>query len=236
MKILRFRPKCLFSDKLLGFVDQANGDYHIGETSVLVDAGTTNVSGMTFPATDADGNDRIVGVAIDIGPYEYALAEPDTTPVIDSFSYTGTPKVGVELTFTISATPYTGRSIASYAIDFGSGTFIPASASTFYTYSTPGSKTIRAKVTDNEGEESVISTLDLTIADLTTEEKITKAYEDGKQYVQDNLIEFGLLTINEHNQAVDELNETISTMYTQEDLDKVKGNFFVIPVKVPCLE
>jgi len=61
----------------LDFVDQTNEDYHIGENSVLIDAGTTSISDITFPTTDFDGNDRIMGVAIDIGPYEFITSSCD---------------------------------------------------------------------------------------------------------------------------------------------------------------
>lgn len=42
----------------LDFTDQANGDFHIGENSVLIDVGTTNVDGISFPVTDLDGNHK----------------------------------------------------------------------------------------------------------------------------------------------------------------------------------
>jgi len=55
----------------LDFVDQPNGDFHIGANSILIDAGTINFEGVTFPDTDLDGYERIWGIVIDIGPYEY---------------------------------------------------------------------------------------------------------------------------------------------------------------------
>ena len=221
--VLSFKSNNIYGGDL-GFVDQVNGDYHIGENSVLVDAGTNTIAGITFPEIDLDGNDRIVGTSIDIGPYEYQLV---TKPTINSFSYSGTPKVGVDLTFSVVATPYEGRSISLYEIDSGDGNFIAASSSVNYTYSTPGNYTARAKVTDSEGEYSITS-LDLNIADLTTEEKIAQAYENGKQYVQDNPSAFGLVTIAEKDQAVadaETAKDLIIADYAENVLYLLYGDF-----------
>lgn len=55
----------------LGFVDEANGNYRLTASSGLIDAGTTSVTGITLPTTDLDGNPRVSGSNVDIGPYEY---------------------------------------------------------------------------------------------------------------------------------------------------------------------
>jgi len=55
----------------LNFANQARGDFHIGAYSVLIDAGTIDVAGVSFPETDFDGYERIWGTAIDIGPFEF---------------------------------------------------------------------------------------------------------------------------------------------------------------------
>ena len=193
-----FKSNNIYTGISLGFEDEASGNFRLINSSDLIDAGTSAFESVIFPVIDLDSNDRIVGTTIDIGPYEYQLL---TRPTINSFSYSGTPKVGEGLTFTIDAAPYAGRSISLYEIDFGDGDFNTVSPSTNYTYITPVNVTVSARVTDSEGEYS-ISTLNLTIADLTTEEKIAQAYEDGKQYVQDNLSEFDLVTIADRNQAV----------------------------------
>ena len=62
------------------FVNIEDKDHHLVETSAAVDAGTV-ISGI---GTDLDGNPRIVGLAPDLGAYEYGeflsqdTAEPDT--------------------------------------------------------------------------------------------------------------------------------------------------------------
>jgi len=71
INISAFKENNIFGGDL-DFIDQANDDFHIGENSVLIDAGTTDVSDVTFPETDMDGNQRIIGSSIDIGPYEFS--------------------------------------------------------------------------------------------------------------------------------------------------------------------
>ena len=51
------------------FVDPANGDYHLKDTSPCIDAGDNSLvpSGVD---KDLDGNPRIVNGTVDIGAYE----------------------------------------------------------------------------------------------------------------------------------------------------------------------
>jgi hypothetical protein len=51
------------------FFDQVNGDYHTQSTSSCIAAGTTNAPSL--PATDLDGNPRIINGAVDMGCYEF---------------------------------------------------------------------------------------------------------------------------------------------------------------------
>ena len=58
---------CIYSDPQ--FVDAANGNYHLKDTSPCIDAGDNTLvpSGVT---TDLDGNPRIANGTVDIGAYE----------------------------------------------------------------------------------------------------------------------------------------------------------------------
>jgi hypothetical protein len=51
------------------FSDYANGDYTPTINSYAINRGTSD--GFTVPTTDFAGNQRVVGLAIDMGPYEY---------------------------------------------------------------------------------------------------------------------------------------------------------------------
>lgn len=214
-----------------GFVDSAAFNYALTPDSILIDAGTTNIPNFTLLETDKDGNQRISGGSVDIGPYEYSL----TRPTISSFVSAGTTTLGVELTFTINATPFSTRTIAKYEIDFGDGIFHVVSSPVTHTYSIPGNFTVTAKVTDNEGEYST-SMLNLTIVDLTIDEKIAKSYEDGKQYVQDNPTEFRLVTEDDRDQAVVNAEAAKDIIITGLNtiISESHSGFFVIPIKVPC--
>ncbi|RKY14799.1 MAG: hypothetical protein DRP82_03210 [Planctomycetota bacterium] len=59
---------CIYDDPQ--FVDAANGDYHLKDTSPCIDAGDNSLlpSGAN---KDLDGNPRIVNGTVDIGAYEY---------------------------------------------------------------------------------------------------------------------------------------------------------------------
>ena len=124
------------------------------------------------------GNQRISGGAVDIGPYEFST----TRPTITKFDVEGVRKVDQVLSFVTDAAASSGRTIASYGIDNGSGTFVSASSEFSITYTTSGQRTVRVKVTDDQGEWT-IKTLVISILDLTLDEKIVAATEAGRQDV-----------------------------------------------------
>jgi hypothetical protein len=225
LSLVAFEENNIYSEVNLGFVDAENGDYRLTDSSDLVNAGTIDVEGIDFPETDMDGNYRISGATIDIGPYEYPL----TAPTVTSLNYSGKLKEQVELTFIVNYTLSEGRSIKSIEYDYlDNGVYTSSDTST---YNTSGTYTVTVKVTDDSGEFST-SGLDIVIDELpwnemTYEQKLVKAifpeYYDsllvqidleksnsvavavtsatntgvatGKQYVQDNLTEFNLIPV-----------------------------------------
>ncbi len=69
--VSNFEANNIFADVTLGFVDEANGNYRLTESSDLIDAGANVQQVEMMPQTDIDGNPRVSGTAVDIGPYEY---------------------------------------------------------------------------------------------------------------------------------------------------------------------
>lgn len=68
------------------FVNAANGDFHLTAASPCIDMGTA--ADVSLPAADADGKPRVVGVAPDMGAYEWGHFNP-TTPVVAVLDFNG---------------------------------------------------------------------------------------------------------------------------------------------------
>lgn len=207
-----FPSNNIFNNVQLNFVDEISNDYRLTASSDLIDAGTIDIEGVVFPNTDLDGHSRISGGSIDIGPYEYN----STRPTINSVTYTGVAKEQSELEFTTNYTLADGREIAEVSYDFlNDGNY--TSLNTFI-FNTAGTFNVGVKVTDSEGEFSTTTTTvtiaELLFSEMTYEQKLIKAispeyyellipeinseksesFSSGKQYVQDNLSEFSLVT------------------------------------------
>jgi hypothetical protein len=170
-----FNLNNIYNNVTLGFTDEANGNYRLTSSSDLIDAGTTTIEGLTFPTTDLDGNARIVGGSIDIGPYEFST----TRPTINSISYTGVAKEQSLLTFSVDYTLASGRAINTIEYDYANnGSWSTAST---HTFNTAGTYTVNVKITDSEGEFSttskVVTIAALAFSDMTDEQKLIKAID-----------------------------------------------------------
>jgi parallel beta-helix repeat protein len=126
------------------FVDHAAGDYHPQADSPSIDAGTSDVPDPPgLPATDFDGNDRVIGSAPDIGADEFALA-PDA-------AFIGDPTTGTA-PLTVQFTDQSTGDITSWAWDFDNdGEVDSYEQNPSHTYNTTGSYTVSLTVTGPGG-------------------------------------------------------------------------------------
>ncbi len=143
------------------------GDLRLQAGSPAIDAGDNGaVAGVT---TDLDGNDRIFGGAVDMGPYEYALP-PNAAPVITGITVPADP-VAVDADAAVSASftdPDAGDAHAC-TVDYGDGT--PAADGTVsgllctgtHAYSAAGVYTVTLTVTDAAGESDTEAATDYVV-------------------------------------------------------------------------
>ena len=199
-----FHANNIFSDVSTGFVDAAANDYHLTPSSGLVDAGASNINGISVPATDIDGNPRISGGEIDIGPYEFS----DSRPTILSFAVSEELRIGsvIKFAFEIDAADVEAG-VATY-YDFGDGEEQIAEGGE-YVFDVPGSYTVRLIVVNEEGARSS-RTLSFDIRDLTLEEKLVAAEQVGKDSVINNPALYGLLTSTDLEAQLGELKGTLT--------------------------
>ena len=140
--------------------------------------------------TDYAGNSRVLGT-IDIGQLEY---EVDTSPQITNMTNPGNAKVYNELTITFDVEVFSGRTVQNIYFDDGDGYFYQIYQNqSAVTFNSSGNKTLRVKVIDSAGEETIRG-YSIEIADFTTEEAF--------QYVQANPSEFNLVTAADKDAAV----------------------------------
>ena len=81
------------------FVDPAHGDFHLLPTSPIINAGDNTASEL--PLKDVDGDNRIIGAAIDIGADE---TQPYTVALAQTVTPSCTVRLGETLTYTLIIT------------------------------------------------------------------------------------------------------------------------------------
>lgn len=90
-------------------------------------------------------------------------------------------------------------------------------------------------------KNSEIMDLNIIIASMFTQDQLDLAVAEAEA-AKDLIISSRDLAINDLNEEISILNEIMSTMYTEGEYDeavnkaKADGDFFVIPVRVPCPE
>ena len=171
---------------------------------------------------DISGNSRVSGAKTDIGPYEFS----STKPTLSNFTYTGEPKELSQLTFNVDYFLDGERTVSSITYDFENKDVW--SNYNAHTFDTAGEYTVKVKVTDSEGEFSIAS-IAMLISEISLEDKLSillsesdldtilpvvvadkndavlransSGVSSGKQYVQNNPLEFNLFTPEQINDA-----------------------------------
>ena len=131
-----------------------DAEYTIENHSLCKDAGDLNIiylSGYQFPDEDLNGDDRVVGTAIDLGCYENLcanIAPTFTWTVVDTTfneEEPGTGTVSIEFTVTNYDEDF------DYSLDFGAGFPITMENGTLtVAFNFPGSHTITISYTDGD--------------------------------------------------------------------------------------
>jgi hypothetical protein len=95
------------------------------------------------------------------GPVTFTVPGPgpQSLPVASFLSFPAAPLTGDPITLVSTSSPAPGSTIASLAWDLqGTGTFVPGVGATATTaFATPGSHLVRLRVTDADGQSSVVA-------------------------------------------------------------------------------
>ncbi len=114
------------------FVDEALPDLHLKPASPAIDQGDNTLIPGYLTSTDLDGNSRIVGLAVDLGAYEFQSA--NIPPVVTNFTRTGWKDTDLSFLAADFTTHYSdadGDNLVSIRI-----TFLPTQG-TLYLAATP---------------------------------------------------------------------------------------------------
>ena len=146
------------------FVSVANDDYRLTSISPLVDAGTND---LLLPATDLDGEPRIMGGTADMGAYELGMCSaieegcgtPNAAPTA-AFMHTTT---ALTADFTDTSFDSDGT-IVSRSWDFGDGN-TSTLQNPSHIYAAAGTYSVSLTVTDDDGASNSTSQ-PVTVGDL----------------------------------------------------------------------
>jgi hypothetical protein len=190
----------IYDGIVLGFLNRVEGNFRLTSESGFIDAGA-EPSDIDLGQLDLDGQVRVFGGSIDIGPYEFV---PDASvPTILSLNVSGELRVGSVITFSFEIDPADVESGVTTYFDFGDGEEQIAEGGQ-YVFDTPGSYTVKLIVVNEEGARSSRS-LSFDIRDLTLEEKLDAAEQAGRDSVINNPALYGLLTSSDLEAQLGEL-------------------------------
>jgi len=132
------------------FVDPGSGNFHLLEGSLCINAGDN--SAPELPATDMDGQPRIIDYIVDIGADEYPGAGPPTA------DFSAEPTSG-EIPLEVNFTDESVGDVTSWEWDFGDESPHSHDQNPVHTYNEPGSYTVTLSVTGSSGSWSPAKTI-----------------------------------------------------------------------------
>lgn len=145
------------------FVDPAAGDWRLTLDSPCINAGNNDVQGL--PATDIEGNPRIMGNRVDMGAYEYPMAQSNQSPVANAGA-DQTVHAGIAVTLDGSASTDPDGQSLSFAWTIVSKPVAslaelsdPAALNPTFVADIPGKYVIQLVVTDTLGLPSAPDTV-----------------------------------------------------------------------------
>ena len=150
------------------FVDPSANDYHLSATSPLINTGYT--FHPLLPAQDLDGNPRVIGAIVDMGPYEYGdcpageTCGPGNAAPVASFDF-----VCTELSCSFQDTSQDSDGfVEAWSWSFGDGNG-STNQNPVYDYAGAGTYAVTLMVTDDAGAMGSPAVQQVTVGGPATE-------------------------------------------------------------------